>query len=69
MYWICRYEQMVEVEEKNYQEQRRRLNNEHSKRLAECEEREKIMAAERDRAIKQAQEEMEEKIQARKKKL
>lgn len=59
-----RYEQMVEAEEKSYQEQRRRLLTEHANRIAECEKRENDVVIERDKAIKQAQEELEEKLQA-----
>ncbi|XP_045477152.1 centrosomal protein of 131 kDa isoform X2 [Harmonia axyridis] len=59
-----RYEKMVESEERNYQDQRRRLLADHSNRLVECEEKEAQAAAEKERAIKQAQEEFEEKLQA-----
>ncbi|XP_025833101.1 centrosomal protein of 131 kDa isoform X2 [Agrilus planipennis] len=59
-----RYEHLVETEEKNYQEQRRKLMAEHAKRQAECEERENTAYAERDRAIRQAQMDFEEKLQA-----
>lgn len=58
-----RYEQMVEAEEKSYQEQRRRLLAEHANRIAECELREKNAGVEKEKAIKQAQEELEEKLQ------
>lgn len=54
---------MVESEEKSYQEQRRRLQQEHAHRIEECEEREAVLIADRDRAIKQAQEVFEDKLQ------
>lgn len=54
---------MVESEEKGYQEQRRRLQQEHANRITECEERETLAIAERDRAIKQAQDEFNDKLQ------
>lgn len=60
-----RYEQMVESEERSYQDQRRRLLAEHAARVEECEKRENDAVVERDRAIKQAQEELEEKLQVR----
>lgn len=55
---------MVESEEKGYQEQRRRLQQEHANRIMECEERETLCTTERDRAIKQAQDEFNDKLQA-----
>lgn len=60
---ILRYEKLVESEEKGYQEQRRRLLADHAKRIEECEEREAAAIAEKDRCIKQAQEEFEDRIQ------
>ncbi|KAJ8923072.1 hypothetical protein NQ315_001624 [Exocentrus adspersus] len=60
---IYRYEKLVETEEKGYQEQRRRLLADHANRIKECEEREAAALVERDRAIKQAQEEFEDKLQ------
>ncbi|KAG5891218.1 hypothetical protein JTB14_036135 [Gonioctena quinquepunctata] len=54
---------MVESEEKGYQEQRRRLLADHANRIKECEEREAAAIVDRDRAIKQAQEEFEDRIQ------
>ncbi|KAL3274189.1 hypothetical protein HHI36_015606 [Cryptolaemus montrouzieri] len=59
-----RYEKLVESEERSYQEQRRRLLADHANRVAECEEREAQVVAEKERAIKQAQDEFEEKLQA-----
>nr|CAI5847080.1 unnamed protein product [Callosobruchus analis] len=58
-----RYEKLVESEEKGYQEQRRRLLADHANRVKECEEREAAAIAERDRAIKQAQEEFDDRLQ------
>lgn len=58
-----RYEQTLTAEERSYQEQRRRLMSEHSARIAECEEREAVAIAEKEKAIKAAQEEFEEKLQ------
>ncbi|CAH0564913.1 unnamed protein product [Brassicogethes aeneus] len=58
-----RYEQMVESEEKSYQEQRKRLMTDHANRIAECEEREAAAVVERDRGIKLAQEEFEDRLQ------
>lgn len=64
MYYIFfRYESLVESEEKGYQEQRRRLLQEHQNRIKECEEREAAALLERDRSIKIVQDEYEEKIQ------
>ncbi|KAJ8983980.1 hypothetical protein NQ317_008685, partial [Molorchus minor] len=54
---------LVETEENGYQEQRRRLHADHANRIQECEEREAAALAERDRAIKQAQEEFEDRLQ------
>lgn len=54
---------MVESEEKGYQDQRRRLQHEHANRIQECEERETLAIAERDRAVKLAQEEFNDKLQ------
>ncbi|KAK9883551.1 hypothetical protein WA026_001730 [Henosepilachna vigintioctopunctata] len=59
-----RYEKMVESEERSYQEQRRRLLADHANRVSDCEQREAQAAADKERAIKQAQEEFEEKLQA-----
>ncbi|KAF2889772.1 hypothetical protein ILUMI_16401, partial [Ignelater luminosus] len=59
-----RYEQLVASEEQNYQEQRRRLLTEHANRISECEERENAAVVERDRAIKQTQNDFEDKLQA-----
>lgn len=56
---------MVESEERNYQDQRRRLQADHANRVAECEEREAQAVADKERAIRQAQEEAEEKLQVR----
>lgn len=53
----------MESEEKGYQEQRRRLQADHANRIKECEERESQMQLEKDKAIKQAQEEFEDRIQ------
>lgn len=58
-----RYEQTLSAEERSYQEQRKRLLNEHSARIAECEQREANAIAEKEKAIKQVQEEFEEKLQ------
>ncbi|CAH1958127.1 unnamed protein product [Acanthoscelides obtectus] len=58
-----RYEKLVESEEKGYQEQRRRLLADHASRVKECEVREAAAIAERDRAIKQAQEEFDDRLQ------
>ncbi|KAJ8959085.1 hypothetical protein NQ318_022342 [Aromia moschata] len=58
-----RYEKLVETEEKGYQEQRRRLQVDHANRVQECEEREAAALVEKDRAIKQAQEEFEDRLQ------
>ncbi|XP_074036118.1 uncharacterized protein isoform X3 [Leptinotarsa decemlineata] len=58
-----RYEKMVESEEKGYQEQRRRLMADHANRIKECEEREAAAVIEKEKAIKQAQEEFEDRIQ------
>ncbi|KAK9731361.1 hypothetical protein QE152_g13702 [Popillia japonica] len=58
-----RYEKLVETEEKGYQEQRRRLQQEHANRLMELEERQNSATTERDKAIKQAQEEFDDKLQ------
>lgn len=58
-----RYEKLVESEEKGYQEQRRRLLADHAKRIKECEEREALAVAEKDRCIKQAQDEFEDRLQ------
>lgn len=60
-----RYEKLVETEEKGYQEQRRRLLADHANRIKECEEREAAALAEKDRAIKQAQDEFEDRLQVR----
>ncbi|XP_050308827.1 centrosomal protein of 131 kDa [Anthonomus grandis grandis] len=57
-----RYEKLVESEEKSYQEQRRRLQNDHAIRIKECEEREAQLQLEKERAIKQAQEEFNDKL-------
>lgn len=54
---------MVESEEKGYQEQRRRLLADHSKRIKECEEREEAAVLDKERAIKQAQEDFEDRLQ------
>lgn len=55
----------METEEKGYQEQRRRLLVDHANRIKECEEREASALAEKDRAIKQAQDEFEDRLQVR----
>lgn len=62
--WRQRYEQSLAGEEQAYQEQRRRLLAEHSARVAECEQREAAAVAERERGVRAAQEEFEEKLQA-----
>lgn len=54
---------MVESEEKGYQDQRRRLQQEHANRINECEEREALAVTEKEKAIKQAQEDFEDKLQ------
>lgn len=58
-----RYEKLVESEEKGYQEQRRRLLADHAKRIKECEDREAAAITEKERCIKQAQEEFEDRLQ------
>lgn len=58
-----RYEKLVESEEKGYQEQRRRLLADHANRIAECEQREANALAERDKAIKAAQDDFEDRLQ------
>ncbi|XP_057655907.1 centrosomal protein of 131 kDa isoform X2 [Diorhabda carinulata] len=58
-----RYEKMVEAEEKAYQEQRRRLFADHANKVKECEEREMKANVEKEKAIQQSQEELEEKLQ------
>ncbi|CAG9773590.1 unnamed protein product [Ceutorhynchus assimilis] len=58
-----RYEKLVESEEKSYQEQRRRQHADHASRIKECEEREAQVQLEKEKAIKQAQEEYEDRIQ------
>lgn len=58
-----RYEKLVESEEKSYQEQRRRLQVDHANRIKECEEKEAQVQLEKEKAIKQAQEEFEDRIQ------
>ncbi|XP_063916009.1 centrosomal protein of 131 kDa [Zophobas morio] len=58
-----RYEKMVEAEEKGLQEQRRRLLGDHAARIAECEQREVLANNEKERGIKQAQEDFEERLQ------
>ncbi|GJQ73728.1 hypothetical protein Trydic_g14062 [Trypoxylus dichotomus] len=59
-----RYEKLVENEEKAYQEQKRRLQQEHASRLIECEEKQNAAIVERDNAIKRSHEEFEDKLQA-----
>ncbi|KAF5277161.1 hypothetical protein FQR65_LT03867 [Abscondita terminalis] len=59
-----RYERMVETEEQNFQEQRRKLLADHAKRISECDERENNALIEKDRCVKQAQIEYEDKLQA-----
>lgn len=56
---------MVESEEKTYQDQKRRLQQEYTNRLIEYEEQQNAVVSERDRAIKQSQEEFEDKLQVR----
>lgn len=58
-----RFEQYTEECEQRYQEQRRRLLADHAARMAECEERESMAISERDKAIKQAQDEFEDRLQ------
>lgn len=53
----------MESEEMGYQEQRRRLLADHAKRIKECEDREAGAIAEKERCIKQAQEEFEDRLQ------
>lgn len=60
-----RYEKLVESEETNYQEQRRRLQQEHLQRMADCEEREKQALSEKDRLVKLAHTEYEDKLQVK----
>lgn len=60
---ILRYEKLVESEEKGYQEQRHRLLSDHAKRIKECEDREATAIAEKERCIKQAQEDFEDRLQ------
>ena len=62
---FSRYEKLVETEEKGYQEQRRRLLADHANRIRECEEREAAALVDKDRAIKQAQDEFEDRLQVR----
>lgn len=57
-----RYDQLVETEEKGYQEQRRRLLTDHTNRISECEERERLAIQEKERAIKQAHDDFEERL-------
>lgn len=58
-----RYDKMVESEEKSLQDQRRRLVAEHTARIRECEEREVFLNCEKEKAIKQAQNDFEERLQ------
>ncbi|XP_066137389.1 calponin homology domain-containing protein DDB_G0272472 [Euwallacea fornicatus] len=58
-----RYEKLVESEERGYQEQRRRLQADHATRIKECEEREAQALLEKEKAIRQAQEEFDERTQ------
>ncbi|KAF7264041.1 hypothetical protein GWI33_000732 [Rhynchophorus ferrugineus] len=58
-----RYEKFVEAEEKNYQEQKKRLQTEHANRMKECEEKEKELLIEKDKAIKHAKEEFDDQLQ------
>ncbi|KAK4874278.1 hypothetical protein RN001_013638 [Aquatica leii] len=58
-----RYERMVETEEQNFQDQRRKLLAEHSKKVSECEERKNEALIEKDRCIKQAKMDFEDKLQ------
>ncbi|XP_044252632.1 centrosomal protein of 131 kDa isoform X2 [Tribolium madens] len=58
-----RYEKLVESEEKGFQEQRRRLLADHQARIAECEQREALVLSEKEKAIKQAQDDFEERLQ------
>ncbi|XP_064213466.1 centrosomal protein of 131 kDa-like [Tribolium castaneum] len=58
-----RYEKLVESEKKGFQEQRRRLLADHQARVAECEQREALALSEKDKAIKQAQDDFEERLQ------
>lgn len=53
----------MESEEKSYQEQRRRLQADHAARIKECEDREAQAVLDKDRAIKQAQQELEDRLQ------
>lgn len=56
---------MVETEEKAYQEQRKILFSDHANKVKECEERETAATVEKDKAIKQVQEEFEERLQVK----
>ncbi|XP_066261715.1 centrosomal protein of 131 kDa [Euwallacea similis] len=58
-----RYEKLVESEEKGYQEQRRRLQTDHATRIKECEEREAQALLEKEKAIRQAQQEFDDRTQ------
>ncbi|KAF7264042.1 hypothetical protein GWI33_000731 [Rhynchophorus ferrugineus] len=58
-----RYEKFVEAEEKNYHEQKKRLQTEHANRMKECEEKEKELLIEKDKAIKHAKEEFDDQLQ------
>lgn len=62
---IYRCEKLIESEEKGYQEQRRRLQADHAKRIKECEKREAAATADKERCIKQAQEEFEDRLQVK----
>lgn len=53
----------MESEEKGYQEQRRRLQTDHANRIKECEDREAQVLLEKEKAIKQAQEEFDDRLQ------
>ena len=53
----------MENEEREYQEQRRKLNLEHARRIKLCEEREAMLALEKDRLVNQARAEFEDKLE------
>lgn len=58
-----RYENMLENEEKNYQELKKKLNFEQSVKLKELEEKEVTLNCEKQKSIKQAQSEFEDNLQ------
>ncbi|CAG9856972.1 unnamed protein product [Phyllotreta striolata] len=58
-----RHEQMLDAEEKSFQEQRRRLFADHANKLKECEEREAAAAVDKEKQLKLAREEFDERLQ------